>query len=120
MLVVGRAADPALVELEFEAGAARECQEEALATVTIGTLLAVVNIPEACQVHVFFRAALLDTAFEPGPESLEAKLFREDEIPWDSLAFRTVAQTLRWFFADRREGTWSMHSGAVGPRRPTS
>ena len=42
----------------LRAGAARECQEEALAQVDVGALLAVVDIPEAHQVHVFFRAKL--------------------------------------------------------------
>ncbi len=50
----------------LEAGAARECHEEALATVAIGSLLALVNIPEAQQVHVFFRARLTTSAFGRG------------------------------------------------------
>ena len=44
------------------AGAARECHEEALAKVQILSLLALVDIPEAQQVHVFFRARLTDPA----------------------------------------------------------
>ncbi len=41
----------------------------------------------------------------PGRESIEARLFREDEVPWDELAFRTVRQTLEHFFDDRRRGS---------------
>src|SRR3569623_1820220 len=42
----------------LEQGAARECYEEALADVEIGSLLAIVSIIGANQVHVFFRAKL--------------------------------------------------------------
>jgi hypothetical protein len=62
---------------------------------------------------MFFRAALLDPDFDPGPESLEARLFSEAEIPWESLAFRTVAQTLKWFFADRRDGQYRLHTATI-------
>ena len=51
---------------------------------------------------LFYRARLLDTDFAPGPETIEARLFREDEMPWDEIAFRTGAETLECFFADRR------------------
>ena len=57
----------------------------------------------AGQVHLYFRARLLDAVFAPGPETIEARLFREDEIPWDELAFRTVRENPK-YFADRREG----------------
>jgi hypothetical protein len=56
---------------------------------------------------------MLGPELDPGPESLEAKLFTEDEIPWDSLAFRTVSQTLRWFFEDRRAGSYRLHTETI-------
>src|SRR5262249_53392407 len=40
----------------LQEGAARECYEEALARVEIGSLLVVADILSARQVHVFFRA----------------------------------------------------------------
>ena len=58
-------------------------------------------------------AKVLDTRFDPGPESLEVKLFTEDQIPWNELAFRTVSQTLRWFFEDRRAGAWRLHTSII-------
>ena len=33
----------------------------------------------------------------------------EHEIPWDEIAFRTVGETLKRFFADRRQGRYSIH-----------
>ena len=50
---------------------------------------------------------------DPGPESLEARLFDEKDIPWDELAFKTVIRTLRWFVADRREGNFAIHTDSI-------
>jgi hypothetical protein len=70
-------------------------------------------VPYIEQVHVFFRAELLDLDFAPGDESLDVRLFRETEIPWQELAFRTVAQTLRLFFEDRARGAFGTHVRAI-------
>jgi ADP-ribose pyrophosphatase YjhB (NUDIX family) len=94
-------------------GALRETLEEARARVTIGPLFTMIDVPYIEQVHVFFRAELLDLQFAPGEESLEVRLFREPEIPWQELAFRTVAQTLRLFFADRARGEFGTHVHAI-------
>jgi len=48
--------------------------------------------------------------FDPGHETMEARLFKEDEIPWDELAFRTVKETLEHYFADRRAGHFGTHA----------
>lgn len=77
-----------------EAGAAREAQEEAGARIAIDGLLAVYNVPRISQVQLIFRARLLDEALAIGPESLEARLFGWSEIPWDALAFPSVAWAL--------------------------
>ncbi len=42
-----------------------------------------ISLPQIGQVYMMFRARLLDLDFGPGPESLEVRLFREDEIPWE-------------------------------------
>jgi hypothetical protein len=57
---------------------------------------------------------MLDTHLDPGPETIEARLFREDEVPWDQLAFRTVRRTLEHYYADRRTGAFGMHAGDIG------
>jgi hypothetical protein len=69
----------------------------------------VLNVARVGQVHFFFRAALTSDQFDPGHETMEARLFAEDEIPWDELAFRTVKETLRAFFADRHAGEFGLH-----------
>jgi ADP-ribose pyrophosphatase YjhB (NUDIX family) len=81
----------------MQQAAARECQEEALATVEVTSLLAVVNVTRANQVHVMFRAKLLKPEFAPGIESLEVRLYTEADIPWSDLAFPSGEFTLRQY-----------------------
>lgn len=95
-------------------GALRETIEEAGANVEMQGLFSVLNVVRVGQVHLFYRARMLDTSLNPGPESIEARLFREDEVPWDELAFRTVRQTLELFFEDRRRGSFGVHVADVG------
>jgi len=85
-------------------GALRETQEEAGAQVELLPLYSLLNVVKVGQVHLFYRARLLSPHFEPGPESLEARLFAQDEIPWDEIAFRTTRETLHRYFEDRLAG----------------
>ncbi len=95
--------------------AARETLEEANARVSIDELYSLYNLPYINQVHLLFRARLLDLDFSPGVESLEVRLFSEQEIPWDTLAFRPVKFTLQHYFADRRTGTFHFRIGDLQP-----
>ncbi|MDO9478682.1 MAG: NUDIX hydrolase [Pseudohongiella sp.] len=83
-------------------GAIRETQEEAGASITLeqDSLYSVFNLPNINQVYLFFRARLDNLDFAPGAESLEVKLFTEDEIPWQEIAFAVVKTTLEQFFKD--------------------
>ena len=94
-------------------GAARETDEEAGAQIEMGALFTLLNVRQVGQVHLYYLARLTSDAFRPGVESLEARLFSEDEIPWDELAFRTVQRTLEHFFEDRRRGSFSLHCGDI-------
>ena len=94
-------------------GAARETVEEAGAQFELQELFSVLSVVRVGQVHLYFRARLLSAAFAPGPETIEARLFKEDEIPWDELAFRTVRETLKYFFADRRAGQFGVHCADI-------
>ncbi len=85
----------------LQQGAAREADEEALAKVEILSLLTVVHVISAHQIHVFFRARLLDPQIGAGPESLDAKLVTADEIPWADIAFPSTDFTLRRFLEDQ-------------------
>jgi ADP-ribose pyrophosphatase YjhB (NUDIX family) len=87
-------------------GAARETDEEAGANYVMEGLFSVISVVRVGQVHLFYRARLLDDKFDPGHETIEAKLFTEEEIPWDEIAFRTVRETLEHYFEDRRRGSF--------------
>lgn len=97
----------------LEEGASRETLEEANARVTIEQMYSTISLPQISQVYVLFRATLLDLDFSSGSESLDVKLFSEEEIPWDELAFRTVHETLKHFFADRIAGVFLPHIGEL-------
>lgn len=99
--------------------AVRETLEEANARIAIGNLFSMYSLPYINQVHLLFRATLLDLDFGPGPESLEVKLFAENEIPWDEIAFRPVKYSLEHYFADRSKGSFGFHIGELSaPPRP--
>jgi ADP-ribose pyrophosphatase YjhB (NUDIX family) len=90
-------------------GAARETDEEAGAQFEMQGLFSLLNVVRVGQVHLFYRARLLSDQFNPGTETIEARLFSEDEIPWDDVAFRTVKATLEHYFSDRRTGQYGFH-----------
>jgi ADP-ribose pyrophosphatase YjhB (NUDIX family) len=91
-------------------GAARETDEEAGAQFELEGLFTMLNVARVGQVHFFYRARLLSDQFNPGTETMEARLFSEAEIPWDEIAFRTVKETLEHYFADRRTGVYGIHA----------
>ena len=90
-------------------GASRETVEEAGAQFDLEHLFSVLNVARMGQVHLFYTARLLSDQFDPGHETIEARLFTEAEVPWDDIAFRTVKETLEHYFADRRAGQLSFH-----------
>ena len=94
----------------LEQGAARETVEEAGAQFEMQGLFSILNVARVGQVHMFYRARLTSDQFDPGTETIEAKLFLESEIPWGEIAFRTVKETLERYFADRRTGQFAIHT----------
>ena len=90
--------------------AARETLEEAGARIELLAAFSMVSIPYVNQVHLFYRARLLDLEFKPGVESLEVALFEEAKLPWQDIAFRTVGLTLKHWFADRARGAFGFHA----------
>ena len=86
-------------------GAAREASEEACARCDNLRLFGVYNLPRISQVHLMFFGRLRDGFAEAGEETLEVKLFNEDEIPWQELAFPAVTETLNRYYEMRHERT---------------
>ena len=95
--------------------ALRETLEEAGAQIELEEPFSMISVPRVNQVHVFYRARLRDLEFKPGEESLEVALFEEDKIPWKEIAFRTVGLTLKYWFADRKNGSFGFHSEDIPP-----
>ena len=99
-------------ESTLEAGI-RETLEEANARVEVEDLYAVFNLPYVDQVYMMYRSRLLDLDFSSGIESLDVQLFKEDEIPWDELAFTTIRETLKFYLDDKKTGKFQLHTGDV-------
>jgi ADP-ribose pyrophosphatase YjhB (NUDIX family) len=101
-----------------EQGATRETLEEAHARVRLSGLYTMITLLHVHQVYMMYRADLADLDFGPGAESLEVRLFEERDVPWESLAFRTISRTLRCWFLDRKLGGFRFRSSAIDrPRR---
>lgn len=98
-----------------EAGAAREVWEEARARVAVGPLLGIYSLTHISQVHLIYRAEMLDDGHGAGPESLEVALLAWDEIPWGDLAFPSVAWALE---AERRSRGRTDFAPEPAPERP--
>jgi len=101
-----------LEETSLEA-ALRETLEEANARVTVSELYTVFSLPNVSQVYMMYRSKLLDLDFSAGDESLEVKLFAEDEIPWDDIAFTTIKYTLKFYFKDQQSNNFCLHTGDI-------
>ncbi|MGV8893508.1 MAG: NUDIX hydrolase [Burkholderiaceae bacterium] len=85
------------------AAAVRETQEESGANIELHGLFSLLNVPHVHQVHMFYRATLLNLDYLAGPESLEVGMFSESQIPWNEIAFPTVAHTLKFFYEDNKK-----------------
>lgn len=82
-------------------GAARESSEEANLKLGELKLYFVMSLPAISQVYMLFIGQA-ENDFAPGIESLETKLFEEQHIPWEELAFPVIKQSLKHYFADRK------------------
>lgn len=86
-----------------EEGAARETLEESLARVKDLKLYVVFSLPKVNQVYLHFLARLEDNTFGPTKESLEVRLFKQNEIPWDDIAFHSSTFALKKYFEFGKE-----------------
>jgi ADP-ribose pyrophosphatase YjhB (NUDIX family) len=99
----------------IEQAALRETREEAEADVELNSLYTVFSIPHISQVYIIFRGSLRSSDFKAGHESLEVQLFRPDEIPWETLAFRVISATLQHYVDDRQNDGFRLHTGLILP-----
>lgn len=98
-------------------GALRETWEEAGVSVDLGKLYTVIDVPQVDQIHVYFLAHAASDAVDPGPESLDARYYGLDEIPWDNLSFRSVHTTLQHYIKDAERGEFETRYYSLPPIR---
>lgn len=76
-------------------GAKREVYEETGASVELGHLHTVYNLPHANQVYLIFTATMRDDYFHTTPESTEIAFFAPEDIPWEEIAFSSNSFAIR-------------------------
>ncbi len=94
-------------------GAKRETVEESGADVELKELFAVFDIPSFNQVHIFYLARMRSDKLKPGVESLEAKLFSEEDIPWSELSFNSVKKALELFYKKTNLNLPRVHTALI-------
>jgi ADP-ribose pyrophosphatase YjhB (NUDIX family) len=99
-------------------GAARETREESQAEVEIGDLFTVINIPYVSQLYMIHRGRMKTPHHGATTESSETRLMREDEIPWEEIAFPSIYHSLKFFFEDRARGVKGFHQMDILRRPP--
>ena len=92
----------------IEQGAFRETLEETRTKVEMRDLYLIFNIPQISQIYMLFLADVIQEDFGQTSESLEVRLFGEDEIPWEQLAFPFVPLALKNYFKDRQSNKFNL------------
>lgn len=93
----------------LEAAAARETYEESLARSIDSNLYCIFSLPHINQIHIFYKCNIENGDFGAGSETLEASLYAIEDIPWDQLAFRTVARCIKHYVKDKDSGEFGIH-----------
>ncbi len=89
-----------------EDGARRETFEETRAVVENLSPYLMFDIAHINQLYLMFHSRLINPEFQVTPESSELKLFHENEIPWEEIAFKVIEKTLKQYFIDRTTGAF--------------
>jgi ADP-ribose pyrophosphatase YjhB (NUDIX family) len=97
----------------LEQAVTRETWEEAEADVDLIGLYGVFSLPHVSQVYIVYRGHMRKPDFRAGAESLEARLFDPESIPWEDMAFPVIRDALERYVDDRRGGRFQVHVGVV-------
>jgi 8-oxo-dGTP diphosphatase len=84
-----------------EEAVVREVREEVFLNVRINRLLNVYSYPGRTTVIVAYVADVISGHPGGGDETLEARVFRPDEIPWEEIAFASTRDALRDYLGGR-------------------
>jgi 8-oxo-dGTP diphosphatase len=108
IVLVRRAIEPGYGKWVFPGGyvdrgeqvrvaAVREAREETGLEIQIEKLVNVYSYPGRAPVIIVYSATMTGGCLGCDDESLEARFFARDAIPWDELAFRSTHEALREF-----------------------
>lgn len=108
IVLLKRGVEPALGKWVFPGGyvdrgesvqdaAVRETKEESQLDVQLGPLLNVYSYARSPNVIVVYVADVIGGELAAGDESLEARIFSPDEVPWQDLAFDSTRDALNDF-----------------------
>ncbi len=84
---------------EVQRAAVREAREETGLDVHIDRLINIYSYTGRTAVIVVYAATMIGGALACDDESLEAKFFEPEAIPWDELAFRSTGEALQEFLS---------------------
>ena len=86
---------------EVTAAARREAREEAGLDVRLDGLVNIYSYPERPLIIIVYSATWIGGELCTDEESLEARLFSPEEIPWPELAFRSTHEALHDYLEGR-------------------
>ena len=106
IVLLKRGVEPALGKWVFPGGyvdrgesvrdaAVRETKEESQLDVRLNTLLNVYSYPRSPNVIVVYTAEVIGGELAAADESVEARAFLLDELPWQDLAFDSTRDALK-------------------------
>jgi ADP-ribose pyrophosphatase YjhB (NUDIX family) len=106
IVLLKRGVEPSLGKWVFPGGyvdrgeavhyaAIRETREECNLDVKLGPLLNVYSYPRTANVIVVYTAEVIGGMLAASDESVDARVFSANEIPWDELAFDSTRDALR-------------------------
>ena len=79
------------------AAALREAREECGLDVDLGPLVDIYSYPGVAVIVIVYAATVVGGTLACDDESLEARFFHADDIPWDELAFQSTREALAAF-----------------------
>jgi ADP-ribose pyrophosphatase YjhB (NUDIX family) len=109
IVLLKRSVEPALGKWVFPGGyvdrgesvqdaAVRETKEESQLDVQLGPLLNVYSYTRSPNVIVVYVADVIAGELAAGDESLEARIFSPNDVPWQELAFDSTRDALNDYF----------------------
>ena len=87
-----------------EDAAIRETREEACLDIRLTGLLNVYSYVEHSVIIIVYTAEIIGGRLAAGDETLEARVYPSEEIPWPELAFPSTAEALRDYLKAVSEG----------------